>query len=73
MAGSGPVLIAGTGALGSVGGTAIPAQSVALPQGKLTLFSSGTMIAQGNPRTLLAESRDPRVREFLTRGKAEAP
>lgn len=27
-----------------------------------------TMIAQGNPRELLAESADPRVREFLTRG-----
>jgi phospholipid/cholesterol/gamma-HCH transport system ATP-binding protein len=33
---------------------------------------TGTMIAQGSPRTLLAESSDPRVREFLTRGKAEA-
>lgn len=33
---------------------------------------TGTMIAQGNPRTLLAESSDPKVREFLTRGKAEA-
>ena len=28
------------------------------------------MIAQGNPRTLLAESSDPKVRAFLTR---EAP
>src|SRR5689334_1827492 len=34
------------GALGSLGGTLIPAQNVALPQGKLTFFSSGTMIAQ---------------------------
>jgi phospholipid/cholesterol/gamma-HCH transport system ATP-binding protein len=33
---------------------------------------AGTMIAQGNPRTLLAESDDPRVRGFLTRGKVEA-
>jgi phospholipid/cholesterol/gamma-HCH transport system ATP-binding protein len=30
-----------------------------------------TMIAAGNPRKLLAESTDPRVRSFLTRG-AEA-
>ena len=27
-----------------------------------------TMIAQGNPKTLLAESTDPKVRQFLTRG-----
>jgi phospholipid/cholesterol/gamma-HCH transport system ATP-binding protein len=27
-----------------------------------------TMIAAGNPKTLLAESQDPRVRQFLTRG-----
>jgi phospholipid/cholesterol/gamma-HCH transport system ATP-binding protein len=27
-----------------------------------------TMIAVGNPKTLLAESQDPRVRQFLTRG-----
>ena len=27
-----------------------------------------TMIAVGNPKTLLAESQDPRVRRFLTRG-----
>jgi phospholipid/cholesterol/gamma-HCH transport system ATP-binding protein len=27
-----------------------------------------TMIAQGHPRTLLAECADPRVHEFLTRG-----
>lgn len=33
---------------------------------------TGTMIAQGNPRTLLADSSDPKVRAFLTRGKAEA-
>jgi outer membrane protein TolC len=43
------------GALGSVGGTLIPAQNVALPQGKLTLFSSGTMIAQ--PLTQLIRVR----------------
>ncbi len=29
-----------------------------------------TMIAQGNPEKLLAESTDPTVRSFLTRGKA---
>lgn len=35
--------------------------------------ATGTMIAEGPPRTLLAESSDPRVRDFLTRGqKAEA-
>ena len=28
-----------------------------------------TMIAQGDPKHLLAESNDPKVREFLTRGK----
>jgi len=28
-----------------------------------------TMIAQGDPKKLLAESKDPKVREFLTRGK----
>jgi phospholipid/cholesterol/gamma-HCH transport system ATP-binding protein len=28
-----------------------------------------TMIAGGNPKTLLAESQDPRVRSFLTRGE----
>jgi phospholipid/cholesterol/gamma-HCH transport system ATP-binding protein len=27
-----------------------------------------TMIAQGPPKKLLAESHDPKVREFLTRG-----
>ena len=27
-----------------------------------------TMIAQGDPKKLLAESKDPKVREFLTRG-----
>jgi phospholipid/cholesterol/gamma-HCH transport system ATP-binding protein len=27
-----------------------------------------TMIAAGNPKTLLAESQDPKVRQFLTRG-----
>ena len=26
------------------------------------------MIAVGNPKTLLAESQDPRVHQFLTRG-----
>ncbi len=34
---------------------------------------TGTMIAQGNPRALLAESADPKVREFLTRGEAGVP
>jgi phospholipid/cholesterol/gamma-HCH transport system ATP-binding protein len=29
-----------------------------------------TMIASGNPRTMLKESRDPKVRAFLTRGEA---
>jgi phospholipid/cholesterol/gamma-HCH transport system ATP-binding protein len=28
-----------------------------------------TAIASGNPRSLLAESRDPKVREFLRRGE----
>jgi len=28
-----------------------------------------TMIAQGDPKKLLAESKDPKVREFLTRGE----
>ena len=28
-----------------------------------------TMIAQGHPKKLLAESRDPKVRQFLTRGE----
>jgi len=27
------------------------------------------MIARGDPNVLLEESKDPRVREFLTRGK----
>jgi phospholipid/cholesterol/gamma-HCH transport system ATP-binding protein len=31
-----------------------------------------TMIAHGNPKTLLAESPDPRVQVFLTRGEREA-
>jgi phospholipid/cholesterol/gamma-HCH transport system ATP-binding protein len=31
-----------------------------------------TMIARGNPRTLLAEATDPTVRAFLTRGQPEA-
>jgi len=34
------------GALGTVAGSYVPAQSVALPQGQRTLVSSGTMIAQ---------------------------
>jgi len=34
---------------------------------------TGTMIAQGNPRALLAESTDPKVHEFLTRGEAGVP
>ncbi len=34
------------GGLGAVGGELIPAQGVNLQQGKLTLFSSGTMLAQ---------------------------
>jgi phospholipid/cholesterol/gamma-HCH transport system ATP-binding protein len=31
-----------------------------------------TMIARGNPRSLLAQSPDPKVRAFLTRGQPEA-
>jgi len=31
--------------------------------------ASKTMIASGDPKTLLAESKDPRVIQFLTRGK----
>jgi phospholipid/cholesterol/gamma-HCH transport system ATP-binding protein len=34
---------------------------------------SGTAIAQGNPKKLLEECEDPRVRRFLTRGKEPAP
>jgi len=30
-----------------------------------------TMIAQGNPKKLLAESRDPKVQNFLTRGEGQ--
>ena len=30
-----------------------------------------TMIARGNPRRLLRETEDPRVRAFLTRGGGE--
>jgi len=30
------------------------------------------MLAQGNPRTLLAESKDPKIHAFLTRGGQEA-
>ena len=32
---------------------------------------SKTMIAQGHPKQLLAECRDPKVRQFLTRGEEE--
>jgi phospholipid/cholesterol/gamma-HCH transport system ATP-binding protein len=28
-----------------------------------------TMIAEGNPKKLLAESQDPKIRAFLTRGE----
>ena len=31
-----------------------------------------TMIAQGDPKKLLAESQDPKVRQFLTRGDLQA-
>ncbi len=31
-----------------------------------------TMLAQGNPRTLLAESKDPKIHAFLTRGGQES-
>ena len=31
-----------------------------------------TMLAQGNPRTLLAESKDPKIHAFLTRGGQDA-
>jgi len=31
-----------------------------------------TMLAQGNPRTLLAESKDPKIHAFLTRGGQKA-
>jgi phospholipid/cholesterol/gamma-HCH transport system ATP-binding protein len=31
-----------------------------------------TMLAHGNPRTLLAESKDPKIHAFLTRGGQEA-
>ena len=31
-----------------------------------------TMIAQGNPKKLLAETNDPKVHNFLTRGKTES-
>jgi len=34
---------------------------------------SRTMIAQGDPKALLAESEDPRVRRFLTRGEEDLP
>ena len=33
---------------------------------------SKTMIAAGDPKALLAESRDPKVRQFLTRGEEHA-
>ena len=29
------------------------------------------MLAHGNPRTLLAESKDPKIHAFLTRGGQE--
>ncbi|MEA3410539.1 MAG: ATP-binding cassette domain-containing protein [Pseudomonadota bacterium] len=32
-----------------------------------------TQLATGNPNTLVAESPDPRVRAFLTRGESDAP
>ena len=32
-----------------------------------------TMIAQGDPKKLLAESQDPKVQNFLTRGEANEP
>jgi phospholipid/cholesterol/gamma-HCH transport system ATP-binding protein len=32
-----------------------------------------TMIATGDPKVLLAECEDPRVRRFLTRGEDEPP
>jgi phospholipid/cholesterol/gamma-HCH transport system ATP-binding protein len=28
-----------------------------------------TMLATGNPKTLLAESKDPKIQSFLTRGE----
>src|SRR5271167_3541738 len=34
------------GALGTLGGSLNPAQTVTVPQGQLTFYSSGTMIAQ---------------------------
>jgi phospholipid/cholesterol/gamma-HCH transport system ATP-binding protein len=33
---------------------------------------TGTMTASGNPKKLLAESNDPKVRDFLTRGEEKA-
>ena len=33
---------------------------------------SRTMLTQGNPRTLLADSKDPKIHAFLTRGGQEA-
>jgi outer membrane protein TolC len=44
------------GGLGTVGGSFVPARSVALPQGQKTLFSSGTMISQ--PLTQLIRIRE---------------
>jgi outer membrane protein TolC len=35
-----------TGALGTIGGAPNPAQNATIPQGQLTLYSSGTMLAQ---------------------------
>lgn len=61
-------------------GTTVVAVSHELPSifaiGDNAVFLDGetrTMIAQGNPRVLLAESTDPRVHAFLTRGKAGVP
>jgi phospholipid/cholesterol/gamma-HCH transport system ATP-binding protein len=61
-------------------GTTVVAVSHELPSifaiGDNAVFldgETGTMIAQGNPRTLLAESTNPKLHEFLTRGKAGDP
>jgi outer membrane protein TolC len=43
------------GGFGSVAGTPVPAQGITLPQGKLTLYSSGTQISQ--PLTQLIRIR----------------
>jgi len=36
-------------------------------------LESQTVIARGNPKELVAHSRDPKVRRFLTRGREEKP